>query len=270
MYVPPLLGGRKRPFKLKIVIRWRPLALFGIAFLGLALRLYGLDWDQIQARSQLLLRLYGADFALGNNFHPDERQILFHVVQLSWPNSLAQFLDPVNSPLNPHFFAYGSLPLYLLATAGNILAHFNPNVTTLANLALVGRVFSAIFDCGTILLAAWLALLLADDTTPHRRYAWSLALLSAIVVAFTPLQLQLSHFYAVDTLLLFFITLTMLACVALVDTGAPIRWSLLAGLGYGLALATKFSAAPLIVPLFVAVVLRGRHHGLFQSLGVFL
>ena len=74
MYVPPLAGGRKRPFKLKIVIRWRPLALFGIAFLGLALRLYGLDWDQIQARSQLLLRLYGADFALGNNFHPDERE----------------------------------------------------------------------------------------------------------------------------------------------------------------------------------------------------
>ena len=74
--------GRKRPIKLKIVIRWQPLALFGIAFLGLALRLYGLDWDQIQARSQLLLRLYGADFALGNNFHPDERQILFHIVQL--------------------------------------------------------------------------------------------------------------------------------------------------------------------------------------------
>ncbi len=50
MYVPPLLGGRKSLFKLKIVIRWRPLALFGIAFLGLALRLYGLDWDQIPPR----------------------------------------------------------------------------------------------------------------------------------------------------------------------------------------------------------------------------
>ena len=71
--------------------RWRPLALFGIAFLGLALRLYGLDWDQIQARYQLLLRLYGSDAAQGNNFHPDERQILFHVVQLSWPSSWAQF-----------------------------------------------------------------------------------------------------------------------------------------------------------------------------------
>jgi len=70
----------------KIIVRWRPMALFAIALLGLALRLYGLNWDQ------------------GNSFHPDERQILFHVTALSWPNSLAQFLDPVNSPLNPHFF----------------------------------------------------------------------------------------------------------------------------------------------------------------------
>ena len=233
---------------MKSIVRWRPMALLAIALLGLALRLYGLNWDQ------------------GNSFHPDERQILFHVTALSWPNSLAQFLDPVNSPLNPHFFAYGSFPLYLLATAGNILAHFDPNVTTLANLTLVGRVFSAIFDCGTILLAAWLALLLADDTTPHRRYAWSLALLSAILVAFTPLQLQLSHFYAVDTLLLFFITLTVLACVALAKTDAPIRWSLVAGLGYGLALATKFSAAPLIVPIMVALLLRWNKHGLSSAL----
>ncbi len=234
------------------MVRWRPVALFAIALLGLALRLYGLNWDQ------------------GNSFHPDERQILFHVTALSWPNSLAQFLDPVNSPLNPHFFAYGSFPLYLLATAGNILAHFNPDVTTLANLTLVGRVFSAIFDCGTILLTAWLALLLAEDITPQRHYAWSLALLSAILVAFTPFQLQLSHFYAVDSLLLFFIMLTVLACVALAKTDAPIRWSLVAGLGYGLALATKFSAAPLIVPIMVALLLRWNKYGLNSALLSFL
>jgi len=236
----------------KSIVHWRPLALFAIAILGLALRLYGLNWDQ------------------GNSFHPDERQILFHVTVLSWPNSLAQFLDPVNSPLNPHFFAYGSFPLYLLATAGNILAHFYPDVTTLANLTLVGRVLSAIFDSGTILLTGWLALLLADDTTSQRQYAWSLAFLSATLVAFTPLQLQLSHFYAVDTLLLFFTMLTVLACVALVNTDAPIRWSLVAGLGYGLALATKFSAAPLIVPLMISLMLRWHKHGLYSALLSFL
>src|SRR6266480_4061687 len=225
MYVPPLLGGRKSLFKLKIVIRWRPLALFGIAFLGLALRLYGLDWDQIQARSQLLLRLYGAGFALGNNFHPDEREILFHVVQLSWPKSLAQFLDPTASPLNPHFFVYGSFPLYLLATLGNLLSYISPSLASFANLTLTGRFMNALFDSGTILLTGCLGLLLTNDHTPGRKYAWSVALLAAALVAFTPLQVQLSHFYTVDTMLLFFVTLTVLACVVLVDTDKPVRWS---------------------------------------------
>ena len=236
----------------KSIVRWRPFALFALALLGLALRLYGLNWDQ------------------GNSFHPDERQILFHVTALSWPGSLAQFLDPANSPLNPHFFAYGSFPLYLLAIIGNILSHFFPDITSLSNLTLVGRVLSAIFDCGTILLTGWLALALAEDTTPGRRYAWTLALLSAALVTLTPLQLQLSHFYAVDTILLFFTMLTLLASVKLARTDALIRWSLVAGLAYGLALATKFSAAPLIVPIIVALLLRWRKLGLVSSLASFL
>ncbi len=170
------------------------LALFGLAVLGLALRLYGLNWDQ------------------GNNFHPDERQILFRVMTLSWPTSVAQFFDPVNSPLNPHFFAYGSFPLYLLASLGNILSHLSPNIATMTGLTLLGRILSAIFDSGTILLTGWLGLLLAREKTGERRQGWAVGLLAAALVTFTPLQLQLSHFYVVDTLLLFFVVLTVLAC----------------------------------------------------------
>lgn len=190
---------------------------------------------------------------------------MFHVTVLSWPTSFAQFFDPVNSPLNPHFFAYGSFPLYLLAAVGNVLAHFNPQVATFFNLTLVGRVINALFDSGTVLLTGWLALLLVDDEMPGRKYAWNVALLAAGLVAFTPFQIQLSHFYAVDTMLLFFVVLTVLACVALVDTDKPIRWSLVAGIGYGLALATKFSAAPLIVPLFVALLLRWYRRDFFSA-----
>ncbi len=223
---------------MKLIIRWRPLALWGLTLLGLALRLYGLNWDQ------------------GNNFHPDERQILFQVTKLAWPTSFAVFRDPVHSPLNPHFFAYGSFPLYLLAFVGSILAHFFPSLGSFTNLTLIGRVLSSLFDCATILLTGYLALRLTRDTTPGRVHAWSVALLAAALVAFTPFQLQLSHFYAVDTMLLFFVEFTVLACVILVETERLLLWSLLVGLGYGLAMATKFSAAPLAVPVVVAVLLR--------------
>jgi YYY domain-containing protein len=251
---------------LKSKVRWRPLALGAIAALGLALRLYGLDWDQMQARFQQMARMYGLNFAQGNNFHPDERQIMFHVVQLAWPQSIAQFFDPATSPLNPHFFAYGSFPLYLLATIGNLLSHISPSLATFASLTITGRVLNALFDTGTILLTAWLAWLLMPDRTPERRYAWGAALLAAALVAFTPFQIQQSHFYTVDTMLLFFAVLTMLACVKLVETERPWRWAVIAGCGYGLAMATKFSAAPLAVPLLTALVLRWHREDFYSAL----
>ncbi|HWS83391.1 MAG TPA: glycosyltransferase family 39 protein [Ktedonobacteraceae bacterium] len=223
---------------MKIVIRWKPLVLGALCLCGLLLRLYNLNWDQ------------------GNSLQPDEREILFQVTTLCWPTSWAQFLDPTKSPLNPHFFAYGSFPLYLLALIGAILHYDYSSPTAFVNLTLIGRAISALFDTATILLTAWLGLRLTLDDLPGRPRSWNVALFAGSLVVFTPLQLQLSHFYAVDTMLVFFVMLTILACVILVDTDAPMRWALVAGLGYGLALGTKVSAAPLAVPLLVAIGLR--------------
>src|SRR5579871_3355335 len=105
----------------KLLERWQPLALGVLVCIGLLLRLYGLNWDQ------------------GNNFHPDERQILFHVESLSWPTSLGQFLNPASSPLNPHFFAYGSFPLYLLALLGKLVIHDFTQPGAFVRLTLLGR-----------------------------------------------------------------------------------------------------------------------------------
>lgn len=218
--------------------QWRPLALLGIALLGLLLRLYGLNWDQ------------------GNNFHPDERQILFHVVSLSWPTSLGQFLNPASSPLNPHFFAYGSFPLYLLALLGKLVIHDFTQPGAFVRLTLLGRALSAVFDSGTILLSGLLGLALSKNTTPDRSPDWRVGLLAAGLVAFTPLQIQLAHFFVVDSLLLFFVMLTLLACVQVVESSRFTTWLIVAGVGYGLAMATKFSALPLVVPLLLALYLR--------------
>lgn len=238
---------------MKSLLRWRWLALGGLVILGLLLRLYGLNWDD------------------GNNFHPDERQILFVAMALSWPKSWVQFLDPVHSPLNPHFFAYGSLPIYLLALIGHLLGFHLSDPGILPSLTLVGRAVSAVLDSGTILLTGCLALVLARRTKSLASVAWGVAYLAAIFAVFAPLDIQLAHFYTVDTLLNFFVVLTLLACVKCVDSEHALWWFCLAGLAYGMALATKSSAAPLAIPLLVASYLHWRYqHALWRVSGSLL
>ncbi|MEO7019264.1 MAG: hypothetical protein ABI234_03845, partial [Ktedonobacteraceae bacterium] len=43
----------------RMTLWWRPLALCITALLGLAVRLYGLDWDAMVSRSQTMNYLYG-------------------------------------------------------------------------------------------------------------------------------------------------------------------------------------------------------------------
>ncbi|HEX9036859.1 MAG TPA: DUF2298 domain-containing protein [Ktedonobacterales bacterium] len=255
-------------------------AIIGVALIALALRLYGINWDA------------------NNHLHPDEREIVFRAMCLGFPGqSRDPSCDPVyvgpgwlfsvHSPLNPHFFAYGSFPLYLLAGVAHGLAW----LTTITHgairptdggafddynhFALVGRALSALFDTGSVVLGAAIARRLAG------RWAGPLA---AALIAVIPFNVQVSHFYAVDTPTLFFILLTLWACVAIVDyatrlgqtpaTGnaaARQSWRMwwlgaLAGAAFALAFASKISAAPLLAPILFAAVLVWRRKGLEHAL----
>jgi hypothetical protein len=219
---------------MKQIVRWRAWALGLLCVIAFLLRIYGLNWDQ------------------GNTIHPDERQILFTVMKLSWPQSLGNFFS-TQSPLNPHFFAYGTFPMYLLALLAYVVHIPLSNPASIVTLSYMGRCLSAIFDSGTVFLTALLALKLASKKSVV--HSSMMALFAAALVAVTPLQLELSHYFAVDTILLFLVLLTLLGCVALIDTKYISLWSMLIGVGYGLALGTKLSAAPLIVPICVALCL---------------
>ncbi|MDP2953945.1 MAG: phospholipid carrier-dependent glycosyltransferase, partial [Chloroflexota bacterium] len=197
--------------------------LGAILLVALALRLYGLDWDQ------------------GYLFHPDERAILMKTWDLSWPRDLAQFLDPNLSPLNTHWFPYGTFPLYLLKLLSYLVSLFNQGLT-LFDARLLGRALSVLFDVGTVLLVFLLG---------SRFYGRRVGLLGAGLVALAILHIQLSHFYATDGLLTFFIVLTVLALLG-ATRKAGIGSAALAGLGLGLALATKISALPLLLPVALA------------------
>jgi 4-amino-4-deoxy-L-arabinose transferase-like glycosyltransferase len=225
---------------------WEILALLLILVIAAALRLYGLNWDG------------------GHWLHPDERQIYFVVLKLDWPRSLAEALSP-SSPLNPQFFAYGSLPIYLLKLVATLLQPFWPALRYPDNLHLAGRPLAVLFDLGTVYLTYRLARILwrplsqvtstpSSSDTAQPDGGGLPALLAAAFTGLAVLHIQLAHFYTVDPLLTFFVLLTLNLAADVARGGSQIAL----GIALGLAMATKISAAPLVFVLFVAYDTRAR------------
>ncbi len=199
------------------------IALLVIAVAAVAVRLYGLDWDG------------------GQWIHPDERMILMVVsnrLAVPTPDQMPLLLTP-QSPLNPSFHAYGSFPMYVLK-AGQLLADGR------LPLHILARLLSVAFDCGTVLVVYALAASLAG--------AWWGAL-AALLVAISPIHVQLAHYFTVDTLLAFWTALAAWMALRLAATGR-LRWALALGAVAGLAMATKLIGAMLL--LFVALTLLAR------------
>src|SRR6185437_14005918 len=98
-----------------------------LTLIGAFLHFYNLNW--------------GAPFY----FHPDERNIASAVSQLQFPHQM-----------NPHFFAYGSLPIYAIYFTGVITNYIfqllqlstpaQPFIVTFEQAMLIGRTFSAFFS----------------------------------------------------------------------------------------------------------------------------
>jgi len=169
------------------------------------------------------LRLGGPAWDGGIGAHPDERYLV----------GVAEGLDRANR-FNPFAVApdlpYGHLPLYLLALVGG------------RDRLLAARLLAALFDTGTVALAAGLG---------RRMGGRGAGLLTALFLAATPLHVQQAHFATADPFLAFFATGAVLFAARLAARG---RWrdAVLAGLGAGLALGCKAGAAFLLFPLLAA------------------
>ncbi len=188
------------------------LLIFIIAFL---LRIYGLNWDE------------------NNHLHPDERFLTMVVSDIKLPSSFFEYFNTNTSPLNPYnypqyqFFVYGTFPIFLT----KLLAVFL-NLDNYDHITLLGRVLSALFDSGNIILLYFIAKKFLKNYYIY---------LPSVFYTFLVLPLQLSHFFAVDTFLTFFILLTF--------TLLSYNLFLLAFFAFGLALSSKISAlyfAPII------------------------
>jgi YYY domain-containing protein len=205
---------RKQPHELAI-----RLALLAILLMAAAFRFFNVNWDK---------GTY--------HIHPDERNTAMVAVDIEWPRTLAEYFDTSHSPLNPanreKAYFYGTLPLFLTKFAA-IKLHMD----TYDQIHLVGRVLSGLFDLGSVLLVFFLA---------RRLFDWRVGLLAAFLLALAVLDIQGSHYFAADTFLTFFVTLTLWF---IVDLAEGKGWLAFAGTGLsmGLTLACKVSVYVLVL-----------------------
>jgi YYY domain-containing protein len=184
----------------------------------------------------LLVRAVGLDFDQGHFYHPDERAIGDAILKLSF--------RPLQ--LNPHFFAYGSFPLYVTKAVTSVLAAVTGRASFASYDGVIhaGRFLSAVWGALTVLLLALLG---------RRWYGEKAGLLAGLLLALAVLHIQTSHFAATDVALTFLV-LAALVCDSRLANRSRLRDAVLAGAATGLALATKASAAPLLLPLALAVL----------------
>ncbi|MDQ3250387.1 MAG: glycosyltransferase family 39 protein, partial [Chloroflexota bacterium] len=240
-------------------------------------RLNSLVWMQkliyplllIVLLSGLLLRVWKVNFDHGMGSHPDERSTTSnYAVSIHLPQSWDEFWDPQRSPLNPLWsierqerrsFTYGHFPLYLGVAFGEVLHALAPiaerlgvpDVATVVMaraheewtaIAVAGRLTIALLDTLTIFLLFLLG---------RRMFGPAAGLLAAAFYAFTAQAVQLSHFFATDPASTTFTALTVLGAIMMVQERTW-RAALFTGVGAGLAIASKFSALPVLIIPFVA------------------
>lgn len=161
--------------------------------------------------------------------------------------------------LNPRFFDYPTFYLYLLAGLyftyyvwGLLGGHFQSIPTFMASwrrnwvpFFLMGRYLSALLGTLTVVVVHRIAFRLFDRTT---------ALVAALFMALAFLHVRDSHYSTADAPLTFLMMCSMWFVLrAYLDRER--RDFMLAGVFGGLAMATKYNAALLIVPMIVGEAL---------------
>lgn len=179
MNVPDLIArnnGKQKRTPINMPWVWDVL-LIGILIIGAYFRFIGIKWDSTY------------------HLHPDERFLTMVETAIA-PAAPNQYFDTAASPLNPNnrgytYYVYGTLPLFITRYVGEWV-----KMTGYDQINVVGRVISGIFDLGTVLLVYLIGKRLYKNAR--------LGLLAALFSALAVLEIQLSHYFAVDTFANFF------------------------------------------------------------------
>ena len=202
-----------------------------------------------------ILRVYGVNWDQGFHLHPDERMLIMVTERL-------HFFDQ----LNPQFFNYGSLPIYLLKGVSQLLDFlFSTHFASYQGMLYVGRYLSIIFDIGTALFVYKISGLLFRNK--------KIQLFSSFLYAIAFFPIQNSHFFVVDVFLTFFTT--FLVFLLLKYLLLPTRHGrgqvgsislILIGVTFAAMLATKFTAVVFLPVISLILVLKQGNKNLGEKI----
>ena len=193
----------------------------------------------------LLLNLWGVSYGLPNRYYPDEGRIV--------NNALAFGLGD----LNPHYFNYPALSMYLLFAlyilyfiAGQLVGLFASATefqllffSDPSSFYLIGRIANALIGTATVALLYKLG----RETFRSQK----IGLLAAAFLATLPYFVFLSHFIVTDILQTMFILAAYIFIIRILRTG-KLKNYIWAGILTGLGTATKYSPGILILPIILA------------------
>lgn len=190
-----------------------------------------------------LLRFYNLSWGAPFFFHPDERNISSSVSQLNFPTNL-----------NPHFFAYGSLPIYLTYFAIT-LAKLNFSVS-FEQAILVSRFISFLLSTLLIPLMYLLGKKMGGKTT---------GILSALFTTTSVGFIQFAHFGTFETWLTFLVLLLFYFSLNLMEK-INSKNIIALGIALGLLLSTKISSLVLLALPILSIVLSKSNKHIFSTI----
>jgi hypothetical protein len=182
----------------------------------------------------LYTRFFGLDWGLPYPMHPDERNMAVALSQLACKFKPHQF--DLENCFNPHFFAYGQLPLYLsyfLIWVFKGFSYFGEINILFEEATIVLRFISALAS----LFSAVIVVEILKIITKKEKFFWWL------MVIFSPFFIQFSHFGTTESLLTFFYLLLIFLSLLLFEKKMTFKkFIFLSSLVFGLSLATKVSS----------------------------
>ena len=192
-----------------------------------------------------LLRFLGIAWGSPWWFHPDERNVASAVVSLHWSDQM-----------DPHFFAYGTVPIYLNFFLVQLLKPLFPDTDPFAIAVLVGRFWSALLSTSLIPLMYWIVkkYFFHSSRASLSPSPYPLApILAALLTTFTTGFIQYAHFGTFEIWLTFFYLLFFVSTIELAHTSS-FAWLVVTSVIFGLAIGTKVTSL-ILLPVFLLALL---------------